>query len=379
MLTEDETLDQYCLQWQSKPFLAIDTEFMRVDSFYPKIALLQINDGENNFLIDPLLISNWDKFKALMLNKNITKVFHSCSEDLLVFIHHFGLLPEPIFDTQVGNAFLNQGFGLSYQNLVAQRTGVDIPKGETRSDWLRRPLSNEQLEYAALDVAYLPVIYLELEQQLKASGRLSWAQEDCQRLLGNYENEINQDFSQSYLNFSSAWQLDNQELAILKVLAEWREQRARLRNKPRNWIIRDKELLTIVKNKPVTLSKLQSLEGMHSNFINYEGKAVIDSIKHILANSGEDYPESLPRPLTGAQKKIFKKLQALLEDKAEILSIPVEILGRRKLLMQLFYAVLLLRESSHNEAFDYAKLQLPEEFQGWRKEQVLDDLLELLK
>src|SRR5690606_13689065 len=123
--------------------------------FYPKVALIQVADASSITLIDPLTIHDWEPFRALMTNEHIAKIFHSCSEDLLVFFSFLGILPGPIFDTQIATALLNEGVGLSYQNLVKLRFDVDLPKGETRSDWLQRPLTQEQLDYAALDVAYL--------------------------------------------------------------------------------------------------------------------------------------------------------------------------------------------------------------------------------
>ena len=248
LITGDNILNQCCEAWQSKSYLALDTEFMRTDSFYPKVALIQVCDGEKNYLIDPLRISDWEKFKALMLAPEITKIFHSCSEDLLVFIRQFGLLPSPIFDTQIANSFLNQGFGLSYQNMISEQLDIDIPKGETRSNWLKRPLSVQQLDYAALDVAYLPEIYSRQKKQLAHRNISAWVDEDCQRLGGNYKEELSQDFSQTYRSISAAWQLDKSQLNILKALAEWREIRARQRDKPRNWIIKDKELEDVVSN-----------------------------------------------------------------------------------------------------------------------------------
>ncbi len=379
LVTDNDALNNLCQLWQSLSHLAIDTEFMRVDTFYPKVALLQINDGEGNYLIDPLLISDWKLFSALMLKPEITKIFHSCSEDLLVFIHHFALLPSPIFDTQIANAFLNQGFGLSYQNLIAEQMGIDVPKAETRSDWLQRPLSDEQLHYAALDVAFLPEIYARQVEALQAMGRLEWVKEDCQRLLGNYKDEIEQDFSQAYLNISAAWQLDARQLGILKALASWREQRARQRNKPRNWIVRDKELMNIAKYHPANMTDLSNIDGLHANFINYEGAAVLEIVQQVLNLHETALPERIARPLSGAQKKHFRKAQQFVEQKAEELHLPVEVLGRKRTLMQMFQDILNLSANPGQKAISLSDLQLPSELQGWRRDILVPGLLELMQ
>lgn len=379
MITEDEALNQCCQLWESKSYLAIDTEFMRIDSFYPKVALFQISDGSGNFLIDPLSINDWEKFKALMLAPEIIKIFHSCSEDLLVFIRQFGLLPSPIFDTQLANAFLNQGFGLSYQNMIAEQLGIDVPKGETRSNWLQRPLSAQQLDYAALDVAYLPEIYSRQQEQLTQVDRLAWVNEDCQRLRSNYKEELAQDFSETYRNISSAWQLDGKQLNILKSLAEWREKRARQRDKPRNWIVKDKELVTIAKNIPENIEELSQIDGMNTNFIHYEGKSLIALVQDALNIEDAKLPDFITRPLSNGQKKIFKKAQALVEQKAEKLNLPIEVLGRKRTLISLFQEILKLQDKAADEAIDTNKINLPDELLGWRKEILVQELLEVLQ
>ncbi len=378
LITKNEALNQCCEFWQSCTHLALDTEFMRVDSFYPKVALFQVSDGKKNILIDPLSINDWEKFKALMLAPEITKIFHSCSEDLLIFICQFGLLPSPIFDTQVANAFLNQGFALSYQNMISEQLGIDLPKGETRSNWLQRPLSAKQLDYAALDVAYLPEIYSYQKEELAGMDRLVWVEEDCQRLLSNYKEELAQDFSQTYRNISAAWQLDEKQLTLLKALAEWREQRARQRDKPRNWIIKDKELVTIAKIIPENTDQLAQIDGLNTNFIHYEGNALVELIQENLNLGDASLPEQIPRPLSNAHKKIFKKAQLVVERKAEELSLPIEILGRKRTLLILYQEILKLKRTAAEEPIDMSNINLPDELLGWRNEIIVKELLRVM-
>ena len=135
-IRDDASLAQHCLEWQSLPFVALDTEFMRVDTFYPIAALLQIGDGARAYLIDPLLINDWRPMCALLENPAVIKVVHACSEDLEVLLRLTGSLPAPLFDTQLAAAYLNLGFSMGYSRLVQEVLGIDLPKGETRSDWL---------------------------------------------------------------------------------------------------------------------------------------------------------------------------------------------------------------------------------------------------
>ena len=334
---------------------------------------------KKNYLIDPLSISDWVKFQALMLAPEITKIFHSCSEDILVFIYQFGILPSPIFDTQVANAFLNQGFALSYQNMISEQFGINLPKGETRSNWLQRPLSEQQLDYAALDVAYLPEIYSRQKEKLAGMNKLAWVEEDCQRLLSNYQEELEQDFSQTYRNISAAWQLDEKQLYILKALAEWREKRARQRDKPRNWIIKDKELVSIAKIIPKNIAQLGQIEGLNANFIHYEGLALLEVMQKKLNQANACLPKQIARPLSNAQKKEFKKAQLLVEKKAVELNLPTEILGRKRTLLSLYQSILELKDTTSNEPIDVGKIRLPDELQGWRNEILVKELIELMQ
>ncbi len=178
---------------------------------------------------------------------------------------------------------MNQGFALSYQNMISEQFGINLPKGETRSNWLQRPLSQQQLDYAALDVVYLPEIYSRQKKSLAEIGKLAWVNEDCQRLLSNYKEEMGQDFSEAYRSISAAWQLEDKQLLVLRSVAEWREKRARKRNKPRNWIIKDKELLTIAKTIPENITQLGQIEGVNANFIHYEGQAVLKLVQEALS------------------------------------------------------------------------------------------------
>ena len=222
LVEDDQTLNDLCQLWQDSHYLAMDTEFIRTSTFYPHVGLIQINAGAGNYLIDPLKINDWEAFKALMTRQSITKIFHSCSEDLQVFMVKLQLIPSPVFDTQIGAAFLNEGFGNSYHALVVDCFDIDLPKGETRSDWLQRPLQDKQLHYAAQDVAYLPTIYMKQLKLLEEKGRLPWFQQECESLLNTYRKEMAADFYEYYVNIRGGWQLNSPQLHILRQLAQWR-------------------------------------------------------------------------------------------------------------------------------------------------------------
>jgi ribonuclease D len=368
MITDDTALNALCARLHQSDYLAMDTEFIRTTTFFPNVGLIQVNDGgDTSYLVDPLTITDWSAFRALMLDSGVMKIFHSCSEDLQVFMAALDLVPAPIFDTQIAAAFLSQGFGISYQNLVSLMQGIDLPKGETRSDWLQRPLSETQLQYASLDVACLPAIYLEQSRQLAEKQRLGWVEEECETLLNQYRREMAGDFSNFYLNIKGAWQLNRKQLAILKRLAAWREQRARKRDKPRNWIIKDKSLIEIARNCPDNIEALARTDELGKNFLRYEGKEILSLVMEATEMPESDWPEMLPRPLDGRAKSRLKKGQQYVENQAGVLDLPVEVLARKRWLISV------LQETSGN-----AENALPPELLGWRKPYLLPGLLEAM-
>lgn len=371
MVTGDAALTALCEQWRNCEFLAMDTEFIRTTTFYPHVGLIQVNDGgAHSHLVDPLTISDWQAFSELMLDPAVTKIFHSCSEDMQVFMIALNLVPTPVFDTQIAAAFLNQGFGISYQNLVSLSLGFDLPKGETRSDWLQRPLTETQLRYAALDVACLPQIYQDQREKLAALNRLTWVQEECEALLQQYRDEMAGDYSAYYLNIKGAWSLNRRQLAILQSLARWREQRARKRDKPRNWIIKDRSLIDIAKRCPRHMDDLAGIEDIGKHFLHHEGREVLNLVAAAAALPEPELPGLLPRPLDGRAKSRLKRGQQFVEQRARDLDLPVEVLVRKRWLINMVQD---MRDAKGDAP------ALPAELAGWRKPLLMPGLLEALE
>ncbi|RMV93581.1 ribonuclease D, partial [Pseudomonas coronafaciens] len=246
-IRDDDSLALYCAQWQSLPFVALDTEFMRVDTFYPIAALLQIGDGKSAWLIDPLLINDWRPLSALLENPDVIKVVHACSEDLEVLLRLTGSLPVPLFDTQLAAAYLNLGFSMGYSRLVQEVLDIDLPKGETRSDWLQRPLSETQISYAAEDAVHLAELFAILRPRL-SDDKYAWLLDDGAELVANLRREV--DPYEVYRDAKLAWKLSRAQLAVLRELCAWREREARARNLPRNRIVREHSLWPLAKTQP---------------------------------------------------------------------------------------------------------------------------------
>lgn len=372
LVEDDAALAACCERWSRCSALALDTEFMRVSTFFPRLALIQVSDGSSTTLIDPLRIRGWAVFAALLTNPAITKIMHSCSEDMLVFHTFLKVLPAPVFDTQIATALLNEGVGISYQNLVKLRFGIELPKGETRSDWLQRPLTSEQLEYAALDVAYLPQCWQAQSAALREQGREDWLREDCARLVRQYATELASDFSDYYENFKAGWQLQPQQLAALQKLAAWREQRARKRDKPRSWIVKDTALFAFAQNLFTSKAQLAAVEEVSDNFVRFEGDEVLALIRAARDLPDAECPAPMAKPLTQGQKGRLRKAQDFIEAKAAELRLPPEVLGRKRTLQALL-------ESLVDADRNGAEPVVPDELLGWRAPFVLRELTDILK
>lgn len=307
--------------------LAIDTEFMRTDTFYPKPALLQFSDGRQIYLVDPLGIHDWHALSALLTDPAIIKLLHSVSEDFEVFQRLLGCLPQPLLDTQVGAGLAGIGVGMGYQKLVDAVLGIAVEKGETRSDWLRRPLSDEQLLYAALDVAHLIPLYQEICQRLEALERMEWWREEGRRQVSLAEQLPSPEAC--FQRVKSAWKLDLAQQARLRALCAWRERCARELNVPRGWILKDPVCIDIARRNPTHLAALANIDGMRESTVRKDGQAICE----LLANAPPLAPgEELVAPPVGEQKEKLQRLRAQLDDLARERDIPREmILNKRDL------------------------------------------------
>lgn len=319
---------QACVaQWRSAPVLFLDTEFIRVDTFFPIPGVLQVNDGRQCSLVDAQAISDWSAFGELLEDPGVVKVLHSCSEDLQVLERLTGRLPQHLFDTQIAAALAGLGASLGYQNLVRQLVGVELPKEHTRSDWLARPLSQAQLEYAVLDVVYLAEVYHRLVALLEGGQRVGWVFEEGDRLLAAYGSEGP---DQAYTRLKLAWQLNRRQLRILRDLLRWREVTARERNVPRGFLLKDDAALAIARRRPRHQGELSSLKEVPPAPLRRYGGIWLELVHTAQLASEDDLPPSLPRPLNPFQQERFAELKRTVETVAEAAGVPAELLLRRR-------------------------------------------------
>lgn len=243
--------------------IGLDTEFVREKTYWPQLALVQIAIPERDaidrgriLLIDPLIPDMPEALARILRDRRIEKLMHSAGEDLIALRYLCDAVPEPLFDTQTAAALCGIGAGLGYQKLVQALLGEDVDKGETRSDWLRRPLSPSQLRYAADDVRHLHRLHALLSARLDAQGRRAWLDEDCARALANATDDTLDPWP--HLSLRSAQFLDAAAQARLLRLLRWRERYARDHDRPRNWILDNELAHALARKSPMDLASLQS-------------------------------------------------------------------------------------------------------------------------
>lgn len=363
-ITDDQTLAQCCVAWQQLPYVALDTEFMRVDTFYPQAGLLQVAAADQVYLIDPLLIKDWSALAALLENPAVLKVLHACSEDLEVFQRLLGSLPSPLFDSQLAAAYLNLGFSMGYSRLVQEVLNVELAKGETRSDWLQRPLSETQVSYAADDVLHLAKVYEALDQRLSDEKR-QWVLEDGAELLENARRQV--DPQTLYREAKLAWKLAPQQLSVLRALCAWREEQARSRDVPRNRILKEHSLWPIARTQPKDLASLGRIEEMHPRTLRQDGETLLNLIREAGSLPPQQWPEVLPEPLPIEASALLKKLRAVGQRQAQLLEIAPEVMLRKKAL-----------EALLKSGYPKGPYQLPDSLRGWRRQLMGQALLDSL-
>lgn len=343
--------------------LAVDTEFMRRNTFFPQIALLQLSAGEHAILIDPLNIEDTTPIRDLFTDERIVKVLHSASEDLEVFDRWLQLSPQPLFDTQRAAGFLDRGFGLGYRAMVEAYCDVQLDKGETRSDWLQRPLSTSQCDYAALDVAYLLPVYRDMRAAVEAEGKLDWVFDDGRTATDNAGSAA----ESYYLRIKSAWKLNGRQLAVLRAVCDWRESEAMSRDKPRSWIIPDAACLDIARRAELDGESLAQVADLSAGVLRRYSDELLACVSAARALPDSELPPLLPGPLTADERQLLKALKQRGKQIAAALGAAPESLLPAKDYEKL------LRESLGDT------ITVPAPWHGWRKALVIDPLRNFLK
>lgn len=324
-------LAELCRSLRRSPWLALDTEFIRERTYYPQLCLIQVADADTVACVDPMALDDLGPLLDLLYDPAITKVLHSAYQDLEIFYHLRGTVPGPVFDTQVAATLLGHGEQVGYATLVKDLLGVDLDKSQSRTDWARRPLDPAQLRYAADDVRYLREVYLRQHSELERRGRLDWLADDFRELCdpGRYRTEPRE----AWRRLKGHQQLKGAQLAVLRALAAWREERAAAADRPRRWILSDEVLLDLARRQPETEDQLKRSRGLEATTLKRHGPALLELIAQGRAEPPEHWPQPVPRlKLDAEQEALLDAMMALVRLRGVQHAVsPQTLAGRRDL------------------------------------------------
>lgn len=354
-----EELEPLARALETHALIGVDTEFLRERTFFSKLCLLQLAAGDTIWCVDTLRVGSLERLVPALTAKAAPKVIHSARQDLEAFYLATRRVIAPVFDTQIAAGCIGFKPQTGYAELAKALIGVTIPKGQTRTDWSKRPLTREQLDYAADDVRYLGDIARLLEDKLQSLGRQHWAAEDCDALQNPRLYEP--DPSAAWERLRGIGQLDPAPRARAKRIAIWRERLARERDLPRAWILPDAAIFAVAETYPKSRGALNSLHAMPANFNETFAASLLELLQAAPDEPLDDAgPTQDTRP-TAEQKALIEKLARLVDARAVELGVSAELLAPRGELK----ALALGKRNSHA-------------MRGWRRIEIGDRLLESL-
>lgn len=353
LITTTESLYRLCDSLAKESFITVDTEFMRESTYWPDLCLIQVAGAEIHGLIDPLAPGiDLKPFFALMNDPNVLKVFHAARQDIEIMVHRAGIVPHPVFDTQIAAMVCGFGDQVGYEAIVRKLAKAQIDKSSRFTDWSRRPLSEKQLAYALADVTHLRVVYEALKKELDRTGREHWLREEMDILTNpaTYRTEPEDAWKRIKVRLRA-----KKQLAVLMEIAAWREREAREKNVPRSRVLKDDAIAEIATQCPQTrevLNQLRALpKGMASSRI---GDAILKAVGAGLAMD----PKSLPQPDDGRDD-----MSDAAQAAAEVLKLALKVVCEKEGI-----APKLVASSSDIDAVaerDDADIHL---MHGWRRE-----------
>jgi ribonuclease D len=351
-IAEQDRLEPLLDKLRSAARIGLDTEFMRVRTFLPELALVQVAVDGHVTLVDPVDVALAALGDVLAAARPL-KIMHSASEDL-VALSGLAAPLEGLFDTQIAAAFAGFGAGVGYQRLVAEIVGVELEKAHTRSNWLARPLSPEQLHYAAADVEHLQTLHDVLSAKLEHRGMTAWLAEDCARLAR--QAAAAEPPANLHWEYRNGWRLPLAKQARLKRVLDWRETLARTINRPRLWILDNATAIALVERPPAERRELSGRLSEQRSFPKRAHEELFALLTEPLPDDALAI-EPIPAPLRGDGERLFATLKDRIAARAADLDLPPALLAPRRLI----------------EAI--VRGERPPELDGWRGE-VLHDLLD---
>lgn len=345
----------------STSVLAIDTEFLREKTYYPRLCLLQMATDGETVIVDPFAVEDLKVLAGILQDQGIVKLFHAATQDIEILYREVGVMPSPVFDTQVAAALLGHTQQIGYGALVSSVCGVQLRKMDSFTDWSRRPLSNSQIDYAADDVVYLPKIYNQMVGELTKKGRLRWLDADFAALID--PDRYEQDDRDRYKRLKRVSQLNRKQLSAARELAAWREEKAKRHDIPRKWVITDEQIVEACKREACSIDELFMVRGLSDRMSTKEARCVVAAIRTGLELPKDQWPAN-DRP---------SRNEANVDIQLDVMSALVRLRAREN---DIAFQTL----ASHNDLAEVARgHQDVEVLRGWRREIVGNELIELIE
>lgn len=364
MITDNSQLAQFCQDSLSAAYLAVDTEFVRINTLAPKLGLIQLYAGADLVLVDPLTITDWQPLAELLAAPGVIKLLHSCNEDLEAFASVGLTNIQPLLDTQLAAELAGMGSSLGYAKMVEQLLGKVVDKTESRTDWISRPLALTQLEYAAFDVLYLFELKDLLFAKLPDPKFLPLLLAEGGQMISRRQHQLPISFK--YLEMKNSWQCPPRELAVLRELTRWRAQYAEQKDMALGLVLKDPVMYELAKRRPVTLDGLAQIQDLHPRELRRHGQVLLELIAQAKALSQDECPQTFYHQ---AEFPGFKQAQQELADAvqqaATASGIPAGFLSVKRQLNE--YLNWCWRVSDDERS----QLPIPEYLRGWRRDILL--------
>jgi ribonuclease D len=307
--------------------IGLDTEFMRERTYRARLCLVQIATFDHVFLIDPLEGSRLRGVADLIADESVEVVVHAGKQDLELFYEIYGVIPRKVFDVQLAAGFAGHGASLPYGRLVEGVLGVTLEKGESYTDWCRRPLTEAQLRYAGDDVRYLLGIAQRLKERLQVLGRLGWVEQEMRSLEDPDAYGIDPD--EAWRKVSGKGTLSGRQVAVLKEVARWREEAAARRNLPRGWVIKDPTLVEIARRRPSSTGELQAIRGMNVKETERSGREILAAVEQGRRAPAIELPKAAGRAVQMRARMMAGLADAVVRARCEQAGIATELVSTR--------------------------------------------------
>lgn len=307
--------------------VGLDTEFMRERTYRARLCLVQLAAGDEIFIIDPLEVDSLEPIGEIIADPAIEVVVHAGRQDLEIFYERYGTVPKNIFDVQLAAAFAGYGASLPYGRLVQETTGARLEKGESYTDWCRRPLTEQQMSYAADDVRYLVEAARRLEKELEEQNRLEWVKEELSALESAEAFEI--DLDEIYKRVGGRGSLSGKQLTVLREVARWRESEAQRRDLPRGWVVKDPTLVEIARRAPTSRGSLTKIRGLNAREAERFGDDILEAVRRGVESEEIRTPKAPPRSAQTRARVLSGPSDAIVRSRCEDAGLATELVATR--------------------------------------------------